>query len=245
MPIMLMDKNKMVWCCMCGKRSTYNFDFAGVSTKTGPFSLALNDTLSIKFNDTNGGTAVIENIIFVENDFPNFNDISADLLATKLNSVLVNGKAVNDYGSVLIESKINGNMSCVEVIDGSARSRLGFDMRDKEVIRHCCERICIGYKQNDVEYRDVIILRPCSNCSAQSSIIRNHVNYSKSDSEKTQVIHRRAVNSLALYFQNKGFVDNDLVNYYQNNPYSPPESLTEYPNQAVQLFDYEKNFTKK
>ena len=238
MPIMSMNKDKMVWFCACGATNTYDFNYGGINTKLEPFQLNADDTLSIRFDNTGGQDGTIENITFASSDFPNLNAITADQLVQKLNSVLQSGIAINDYGTVLIRSNTAGPTSCVEVIDGTSRTAFGFDTRggDPEMVHHCCERLCLGYRPiAEKMHTEVIILRRCSNCTGQSSLFVNRVDYSASSGSPGNAVHRKAVNSLAKYLQYQGWVDIDLVDYYAQNPYSPTEFFSEYPAQEIDI----------
>lgn len=239
MPIMSMDKDKMIWFCPCGAKNTYKFNYAGINSKQGPFNLSVNDSLTIRFDNTRGNAGTIETITFAQEDFANWNvAISVNDIVQKLNQVLQAGIAINDFGSVLIESKTSGPFSCVEIIDGTARAAFGYDVRggDPEVVHHGCERLFLGYCPiPEKQYTDVILLRRCSNCTGQSSIFRNHIDFSNTSPVQDSNFFRKASNSLAKYLQDNGWVDVDLEDFYAQNPYSPPEFFSDFPDSPIDI----------
>lgn len=240
MAIMLMNKDKMVFCCKCGSRNTYNFNYAALNTKMGPFKLLPNDTLVYRFDNDNGNSGIVETITFLDNDFLDWDLIPTNQLVDKLNTILINGKAFNDFDSVMIQSNVSGATSCVEIIDGSARKALGYPMSTDH---YCCGRLCLGYKSNNTEYSDVIVLRMCSNCSSQSTLFRNHLDHSNAENS-TDNNHRCAVNSLALYLKQNEWIDMDMKEYYNEDVYDPAETIKDFPEKEIILFNYEDIYKK-
>lgn len=234
--IIRLNNSQMVWKCMCGHTSTYNFNYGGVNTKNAPFALNNGDTLSYRIDNNAGNDGYVENITFSVSDFPNMQNITSAQLSAALSSKLVYANAFVDNGNVLVQSKTSGVHSSVEVIDGMARAALGYDLRGGDGIEHyCCARLFMGYKMYEGNNNeDAILLRACPACTMTTTLVRNHVDYSN-QMPHAATLHRRAVNSLAIYMIKNGWVDYDLVDYYANENYAPTEILDGFPDSEVIL----------
>lgn len=236
MIILQLTTDYVIMICLCGQRHTFNFDKGGLNSKCGPFAFNDNDTIVYRFNDDgyNLGKGVEETFTISSNDFANLTNVSTDEIVAKLNLVLVNGKATNDFGTVLVESKITGTTSCVEVLTGTGAAAMGYNARGGEYDHHCCGRMVLGYVPPFLprkEYTDMIALRRCNSCKGQPTLIRNMIDYSKMPGAMDS-IPRKAANTLAVYLKSKGWVDPDLVSYYQEEATNPPEYFSQFPLQV-------------
>lgn len=240
MIILQLNTKDVTMVCICGQRHTFTFDRGAVNSKPGPFAFKENDVVTYRFNDDgyNLGNGIQEVVVIKATDFPDINNISADQMVQKLNSVLVNGEAINDYGTVLVQSKISGPTSCAEVLDGSGAQAMGYNVRGDAFEHFCCGRMVLGYVPPFLpvkEHTEVIMLRRCNACKGQSTIIRNMVDHSNDEGWGASLVPRKANNTLAIYLKGNGWIDPDLVDFYKNETSGPPEYFKEFFGQTSSL----------
>lgn len=217
----LMNDGWVDICMACGSQNTHYFNYGSAKSLFGPFMLHPGMGLRFRIDDDNDGPGHIEDVVFEQDDFPDFNNITTDQMVSKLNSVLDYSEAENDYGGVLITSKEPGITSCVEPIDGAARAMMGFALYPHDGMHLCCSRPAIGWvnfiaPEAEGPQHYVIHLRKCG-CGAGSqyhftmeALIDSHdpnVDY--------QTAHRYVVNSLARHLHSMGHVDADLKEDYE------------------------------
>lgn len=230
MVITKLNKDFFIAMCVCGQRHTFNFDVGGVNTKTAPFSLIAGESIVYRFDNDGGNAGTTETITFAAGDFPDFNNISADELVVKLNSVLVAGKAINDFGTVLVESKTSGATSCVEVLDGYAAEDLGYNVRGDQFNHYCCGRVCLGYAPDlNRHFPNAVLVRRCNSCGSQATIHRNMTDYTNNPQAANNIDQRKAVNSLCNLLKSNGYVDCDMKDYYAAEKINAAECFIDFP----------------
>ena len=179
-------------CAACGAEHKISFDRGAQKTKRGPFQLRAGDTLVVRVDNAAPATAV-----FGAADFPNFARVTAAELAARLNAALPGIQAHDDAGGVLIESASAGQESCVQIVDGTARSTLGFPTDGREDPCHTRPVLGISIGEGQIIDKDIIVLRRCNDCGANECLVRTF------DAAPAHLVgthfheHRQAVNSLA------------------------------------------------
>ena len=233
MIILELHKTHVIMMCLCGQRHTFNFNYGGVNSKSGPFKFQHEDTLTYRFDDDgpNLGNGSQETVTVTNADFPDLSNVTTEQMVEHLNAILVNGIASNDFGTVLIQSKTPGPTSCAEVLDGDAAKAMGYNVRGDEFEHFCCGRMVLGYVPPFLprkEHTEVIMLRRCNSCKGQPSIVRNMIDFSQDPDWDANALSRKANNTLAIHLKGNGWVDPDLVDFYSAEAANPPEYFTEF-----------------
>lgn len=246
MIVLQLTKNNTTMMCLCGQRHTYNFNFGGVNSAPEPFTFKPNDTITFRFDDDgqNLGNGPVETLTLDPAKFLDMTNVSADEMAAYLNTVLVHGRAFNDFGTVLVQSKTPGPTSCAEVLDGDAAKAMGYNVRGSNFEHFCCGRMVLGYSppvQEKHAYTEIIMLRRCNACKGQPTTVRHMKDYSNDPDWSGNVTTRKAINTLAIYLKGNGYVDPDLVDFYASETSNPPEYFPEFFGQVdtINVAQYE------
>jgi hypothetical protein len=211
-------------CAGCGAEHHISLDRGAQKTKTGPVVLRAGDTLELRVD----GRAA-EAVTFVAGDFANPARVTVAELAAKLGRALPGVMARDDAGGLLIESATTGPESRIEVTGGSAHAALGFSTDGATA--PCSGRPVLGISAGSAPIQDpsVLALRRCNDCGASECLIRTF--------EATAAVldgthfkeHRRAVNTLAEHFKERGWSHPDLAAHHANEARRPLDRHAEVP----------------
>jgi hypothetical protein len=216
-------------CAACGAEHTISFDRGAQKSRTGPVALAVNDTLVVRVD---GGAPAT--VTFAAGDFPDFTNITAAELATKLDATLPGARALDDAGGLLLESQTTGEASRIEIVDGTARAALGFAVDRTDP---CVSRPVLGISYSAGQMRDpnILMLRRCNDCGATECLVRT-LDGAPRELEGTHFAeHRRAVNALAQHCKACGWSHPDVVDHHAAETVRPLDIDSEFPHRPTRL----------
>jgi hypothetical protein len=193
-------------CAACGAQHTIRLDRGAAETTQGPFALSAGDALQVSV-DGKAPVAVALGAMTRAADL-------RDELSSKLSDATV---ALND-DAVLIESNSTGPGSRVEIVGGTAQSKLGLgetDWRDA-----AAGRPILGVSIGQLVNSDAILLRRCG-CSAQETLIRTWDEVPSEVRGSSFDLHRRAVNGLAEHFIAQNWIHADASGAIRRD--TPPD----------------------
>jgi hypothetical protein len=211
-------------CTVCGAENTISFDRGGQKSKTGPFSLKVGDTLSVKVDATPPAT-----ITFAAGDFTDFGNVTAAALAAKLSASLKGVIASDDFGGLLIESATTGAQSRIEITGGTARGALGFPTNG--LIDPCLSRPVLGFSaaEGQVKVKDLIALRLCNNCGSNECLNRTFDTAGPEHDGTFFSEHRKAINALAEHWKSRGWSQPDVAADHAAETETPPDIDSDFP----------------
>lgn len=216
-------------CCPCEHK--VKLDRGGADTKPQPFNIAVDSTLDVKVD----GQSTPQTIVFTAGAFPDFTSVTAEQLRDKFNAVLVGATAVLNRGdaAVTIESNTTGPNSTIEITGGSARAALKFPtdgLADPCPGRPVLGRVLGG----GLNAKDLICIRRCA-CGAQEQLVRTWDVCDPKYAGTHHYEHRRAVNALAVYFKNQGWLDPAVAEEINAETGDPPDRATGLPGTVLQV----------
>jgi hypothetical protein len=217
-------------CAGCGAEHRISLDRGAQKAKTGPVALQVGDTLVVRVD---GGTPVT--VTFAAGDFPEFSRVTAAELAAKLQRALPGAIANDDAGGLLIESARTGDVSCIEIVDGTARSALGFAVDGRS--DPCPGRPVLGISFGHGQMQDpsVLALRRCNDCGANECLVRTFDAAAPELDGTHFKEHRKAVNALAEHCKAQGWSHPDLAAYHAAETARPVDLHAAFPDHPWEL----------
>lgn len=195
----------VIICPNCNCENAQSIGIGGVKLGNSPYNIPVDGTLIVAVD---GGDPVT--VTFQAEDFPDITNVTPAQLCTKLNACIPGATAIEDDDDVLLESNLIGMNSCISIQGGTTLDLFGIYIND---YRPVVLGVPAPPGSNFPHAYDLIRVRNC--CCGNISFVQRTFDVMPEELHGTfGYIHRCAVNTLAEYLKENGYVEPQLADYY-------------------------------
>jgi hypothetical protein len=229
MPILEADTTTIKQECLtCGGIHTIPLRRGYSKSKKEPYALADGDVLEVKVD---GGAPQV--VTFAAADFGNIAAALASEVAAKLNAVIAGAVADDDGGAIrIVSGSVVAATTAIEVMGGTARSKLGFDGR-----RYGARMLGVTKGQGAFKRTaaDTIDLPHCPDCGSKECLVRTWDTAPLDVADKLHARHRRVVNALAEHLKGLGNSDPDAKQVHDAESRAPGDLDPDFMTRRITL----------